>query len=52
MIGVRAMNMGTMVYDNQIYNLDYMSSEEIKILLEQIEKDKKQNILEMKLITK
>lgn len=34
------MKLGTIVYENQIYNLDYMTSEEIKDLINLIEKDK------------
>lgn len=31
------MKLGTVVYENKIYNLDYMSIEEMKELLEKIE---------------
>lgn len=35
------MKLGTVVYENKIYNLDYMSIEEMKILLEKIENAQK-----------
>lgn len=35
------MKLGTVVYDNKIYNLDYMSIEEMKELLERIENEQK-----------
>ena len=35
------MKLGTVVYENKIYNLDYMSIEEMKTLLEKIESDQK-----------
>lgn len=35
------MKLGTVVYDNKIYNLDYMSIEEMKELLERIESEQK-----------
>lgn len=31
------MKLGTVVYENKIYNLDYMSIEEMKTLLDKIE---------------
>lgn len=42
------MKLGTIVYDNKIYNLDYMNSEEVKTILDSIEKDKKEKIMEVK----
>ena len=42
------MKLGTIVYENKIYNLDYMSSEEIEVLLKKIEEDKSKNIAEGK----
>lgn len=35
------MKLGTVVYENKIYNLDYMSIEEMKTLLEKIESEQK-----------
>lgn len=35
------MKLGTVVYENKIYNLDYMSIEEMKVLLEKIESAQK-----------
>lgn len=35
------MKLGTIVYENKIYNLDYMSIEEMKALLEKIENTQK-----------
>lgn len=46
------MKLGTVVYDNKIYNLDYMTTEEMKMLLQKIETEKKSNILEAKEILK
>jgi hypothetical protein len=37
------MKLGTVVYENKIYNLDYMTVDEMKNLLEKIEKDKSNN---------
>jgi hypothetical protein len=37
------MKLGTVVYDNKIYNLDYMTVEEMKNLLKKIEEDKSNN---------
>ncbi len=42
------MKLGTVVYDNKIYNLDYMTTEEMKQLLGKIESDKKNTITEAK----
>ena len=44
------MNLGTIVYNNEIYNLDYMTEEEIIKLLNTIENDKKQDFRESKKI--
>lgn len=46
------MKLGTVVYDGKIYNLDYMSTEEMKQLLTRIENDKKSTITEAKEILK
>ena len=42
------MKLGTLVYDNKIYNLDYMSIEEMKELLERIESAQKTAFKEAK----
>ena len=34
------MELGTIVFENKIYNLDYMKTEELKQLLEKIEEEK------------
>lgn len=46
------MKLGTVVYNNKIYNLDYMTAEEMKELLKTIEKNKKESISEAKKILK
>ncbi len=38
------MKLGTVVYGNQIYNLDGMSLDEMKLLLQNIENDKRESI--------
>lgn len=45
------MKLGTVVYENKIYNLDYMTSEEVEALLKKVEDDKSKNIAEGKKIT-
>ncbi len=42
------MKLGTVVYEGKIYNLDYMTTEEMKQLLTKIENDKKTTIAEAK----
>ena len=42
------MKLGTVVYEGKIYNLDYMTTEEMKQLLNRIENDKKATIAEAK----
>ena len=42
------MNLGTVVYKNKIYNLDYMNTEELKELLAKIEEEKKNSFKEVK----
>ena len=42
------MKLGTVVYDGKIYNLDYMTTEEMKNLLNRIETEKKATIAEAK----
>ena len=44
------MKLGTIVYKNKIYNLDYMNSIEVEQLLKRIEEDKVKNIAEGKKI--
>ncbi len=44
------MKLGTVVYQSKIYNLDYMSLEEMKELLKMIEEEKNQNFQEAKKI--
>lgn len=42
------MSLGTVAYNNKIYNLDYMTVEEVQNLLEIIEKDKLKTRREIK----
>lgn len=42
------MKLGTVVYKNKIYNLDYMTSEELKNLLNEIETEGRTAIDETK----
>ena len=46
------MKLGTVVYENKIYNLDYMSIEEMKDLLNTIEQDRNSSFKEAKKIVK
>lgn len=46
------MNLGTVVYKNKIYNLDYMKTDELKQLLDEIEEEKKKNFQEVKKLIK
>lgn len=46
------MKLGTVVYNEIIYNLDYMSTDELKNLLEVIEKEKNNSFVEAKKILK
>lgn len=46
------MKLGTVVYQNKIYNLDYMTAEEMKQLLQKIEEEKKQSFNDVKKILK
>ncbi len=46
------MNLGTVVYNNKIYNLDYMTLEEIELLLKNIENEKKEDFMQAKKIIK
>lgn len=38
------MKLGTIVYDNEIYNLDYTTSEEIKQIINAVESSKQKNM--------
>ena len=42
------MKFGTIAYDGEIYNLDYMSSEEVKNLLDKVEAEKNKDFCEQK----
>lgn len=46
------MKLGTVVYSNKIYNLDYMTAEEMKNLLKMIEEEKKSEFTEAKKMVK
>lgn len=46
------MKLGTVVYKNKIYNLDYMKTEELKQLLVEIEEEKRKEFDEAKKILK
>lgn len=46
------MKLGTVVYNNKIYNLDYMTTDEMMELLKIITKEKKQSFEEAKKIIK
>lgn len=45
------MKLGTIVYDGEIYNLDYMNISEINELLNKIEIQKEKGFLQVKKIT-
>lgn len=38
------MKLGTISYNGEIYNLDYMNSEDVKKLLSEVECDKKEKL--------
>ena len=42
------MKLGTVVYENKIYNLDYMTIEEVEKLLKEIERKKKMAFKEVR----
>ena len=42
------MKLGTVVYDGKIYNLDYMTSEEVESLLKKVEAEKAKNFAQGK----
>ena len=44
------MKLGTIVYKDEIYNLDYMIADEVKEILDNIENDKKKEIMDLKKI--
>lgn len=44
------MKLGTVVYDEKIYNLDYMTAEETQNLLKKIEEEKRKNFIQGKKI--
>lgn len=46
------MNLGTVVYDGKIYNLDYMEATEIEELLKKVEAKKDADFEQGKKITK
>ena len=46
------MKLGTVVYDSKIYNLDFMTADEMMQLLKKIEDDKRENITEAKKIVR
>ncbi len=46
------MKLGTVVYDGKIYNLDYMTAEEMKELLKRIEETKRNSFREAKKMVK
>jgi len=46
--GGKTMKLGTVVYESKIYNLDYMTTDEMLQLLKRIEDSKKENLSEAK----
>lgn len=46
------MKLGTIAYKNKIYNLDYMNVDELKVLLKQIETEKKDSFNNVKKLLK
>ena len=46
------MKLGTVVYNDKIYNLDYMTKDEMLQLLKNISKEKKKSFTEAKKIVK
>lgn len=45
------MKLGTVVYEGKIYNLDYMNTNEVQKLLQEIEQEKEKEFLQGKKIT-
>ena len=46
------MNLGTVAYNGEIYNLDYMNANEVKKLLQDIEKNKEKELNNIELQNK
>lgn len=46
------MKLGTVVYDNKIYNLDYMTTTEVEELLRKIEEEKSKSFAQGKRMVK
>ena len=46
------MKLGTIVYEGKIYNLDYMNTDEVRDLLQKVEKKKEADFSQGKKITK
>ena len=44
------MSLGTIAFEGEVYNLDYMTSEELETLLEHVEKEKLKTKKEIKKI--
>jgi hypothetical protein len=44
------MKLGTVVYEGKIYNLDYMTSEEVEVLLKKVELEKSKDFAQGKKI--
>lgn len=42
------MSLGTIVYNHEIYNLEYMTDEEVKQLIQAIEDKKRTDLYELK----
>lgn len=42
------MKLGTVVFENKIYNLDHMQSDELKVLLKKIDESKKEEVKKTK----
>ena len=42
------MKLGTVVFENKIYNLDYMQADEIKAILKKIDESKKKEVSDTK----
>ncbi len=41
------MKLGTIVYEQEIYNLDYMTAEEVQKILTKVDDNKQENITQM-----
>ena len=42
------MKLGTVVFENKIYNLDHMQADELKTLIKKIEESKKEEVKQTK----